>query len=313
MNNTEFLYLIRKVRLLLLIIFVVTFGLSAYLYTPYVLQYTAESSFYIPTENVLNPPGKQSSKFDYYDQNSAQQLINHLAFSTDMMNFLINKFHLYRHYKIDTTETYHYERVVRKLTKRISVRSIKRDIAVVAVRDRNNELPSSMANAMVWKLDNMVKQYYIKKLQFNLGYYQSFLSDAEDVNRKQNDMLMSVVKELREGGNKNGSGFREAEYSLYETAQNIQENTDELLQLKGFYKRAVKMMETNNMPSIVVIRRALPELKSKKPLLIFYSFLTGIASVSLTLLIAYFFTVYKSELAIIGGINNGGDFKKETT
>lgn len=302
MNHQEFLQLIKRHRLPLLIIFLVSFIGGGYLIASRVLKYQGNTIFYLANESLVNPAvfGKPGQE-DLLQVNLAQERITQLAYSNEMANHLIKQFNLYHHYNVDTTKKFYHNRTVQKLFRRISIKRLSGDISSLTVTDRNNEIAAAMANAIVWKLDQLNKKYLISKLQSNLAFYDSFVRESEKIANQQNRNLQDNISKLSDLRMKSSDGkpLPNVEFSIYEAASQIQDMTLQLLKAKNLYNSTLQSVKSKNLPSVVIIRSAMPELNSKKPFLIGYSMLLGILAMTVYGLIVYFYSSYKNDIKFI--------------
>ena len=271
-----------------------------------VLKYEGESTFYLANESMVNPAMfAQKGQQDLLQVNLVQERVYQLAFSTEMMTYLINRFDLYDHYSIDTTKVYYYEKAVRKLTRNIRFNKLTGDMSSIVVIDRNNEMASSMANAMVWKLDQLNKKYLSDKIQANLNFYDSFLKESMRVTTEQNALLQNYIRSLSVD-RKSSSGssnlpLSEVEFSIYEAANKIGDITTQLVMARNFYSQAMSTQQIKNLPSLVIIKRALPQLYSKIPYLVIFAVISGILATVVAIILMYIYISYRKELHLLFG------------
>ncbi len=309
MTELEVLLMIRRYRILFLLIFVGTFIIGGYAMIPKVLRYEGSTTFYLANESMVNPKAfTREGQEDVIQVTLVQERVYQLAYSTEMMNFLIRQFDLYKHYKIDTTSADYYAKTVRRITENITFNKITPDLSSIVVYDRNNEIAATMANAVVWKLDELNKKYLIDKIQANLNFYNSFLNEATTISKEQNEKLflyMDAFGKMRHkemnGGGQVKQPLSEIEFSLYEAASKIEEMTTQLILAKSLYTSALSSQKTKNLPSLVVIKKALPEVKSRKKYLILFAGLAGLLACVVAIVLMYIYMSYKTEFAIIFG------------
>jgi len=303
MNHYDFLLMLRKYRLFYAVLFSLSSVSGGYFLVDYVLEYQGGSTFYLANESLVNPtvfgqPGQE----DILQVSLVQERVYQLAYSTEMMTFLIKRFDLYRHYGIDTTRDYHFEKAVIKITEKISFNKLTSDLSSIVVRDRNNEVAAAMANAAVWKLDELNKKYLINKLQGNLNFYESFVKESEKVSREQNKKLAEYMETLSsKRTDKSHQTLSEIEFSLYEAVAKIKDVTTQLLKSRSMYNNALTSLQSKNLPSLVIVKKALPDLDSKRPFLILFSLMLGVVVLSLTIILMYAYFTYQKDLNIIFG------------
>lgn len=274
---------------------------------PQVLRYEGSSAFYLANESMVNPAAFTQAGQDVLQVTVVQERVYQLAYSTEMMNFLIKQFDLYKHYNIDTTKLDYYARTVRIITNNIKFNKIATDLSSIVVYDRNNEIAATMANAIVWKLDELNKKYLITKIQANLSFYDSFINEASSISKSQNEKLLLYIdafKKMRIKENNTGlvkEPLTQIEFSLYQAASKIEEMTTRLILAKSLYSSALSSQKTNNLPSLVVIKKALPEVNSRKKYLVLFAGLAGLLACVVSIVLMYIYMAYKTQFAIIFG------------
>jgi len=306
MTHHELLLMLRRYRLVFLFIFIVTSAASGYIFIPWVLKYEGESTFYLANESMVNPAlFAQKGSQDLLQVNLVQERVYQLAYSTQMMTYMIKRFNLYDHYHIDSTKAYHFERAIRMLTKNIRFNKVTSDLSSIVVTDRNNEMASAMANAIVWKLDLLNKQYLSDKIQANLNFYDSFLKESLRITNEQNLLMREYMTTLGTERKKSPESsvlpLPEVEFSLYQAAARIGDITSQLVMARNFYSQAMNTRNSKNLPSLVIIKRAMPDLISKKPDLVLFALLAGLVGTVSSILVAYFYFSYKTEMKILFG------------
>lgn len=158
-----------------------------------------------------------------------------------------------------------------------------------------------MANSIVWKLDQLNKAYLINKLQNNLTFYNSFLVESEQTVAMQNRNLDNYIKRLGDlrDNDKLSTKSINLEFSIYEAISQIQNITIQLLKAKNLYSTTLNSAQSKNLPSLVIIRSAMPDFNSKRIYLVGYGFLAGGFCVTIYLLLLYFFNSYSNDLRIL--------------
>lgn len=308
MSHFELLLMLRKYRLFYAAVFLFASIIGGALLIKYVLMYDGESTFYLANESLVNPtvfgqPGQE----DILQVSLVQERVYQLAYSTEMMAFLIKKFDLYEHYDMDTTSLYFFEKTVRKLNENIAFNKLTTDLSSIIVRDRNNEIAAAMSNALVFKLDELNKKYLIHKLQGNLNFFEAFVNQSEKMSKEQNAKLqqyMEIFGEKRMLSNKNNLDYKplsEIEFSLYEAVGKIKDVTTQLLKARSLYNNALTSLQSKNLPSLVIIKKALPDVKSKKKYLLLFSGMIGILVTVISIIAMYFYFTYKYDFNVVFG------------
>ncbi len=151
-------------------------------------MYKATTSFYPLSADVFKPEqmfGTSTKDMEYFGtENDVDRLLT-IGQSGDMYNFLIKKFDLYKHYKIDTSSERAPIKVREALERLYSVQKTKTNSIEVSVEDKDRVLAAEMANAARDKIDE-IAQRIVREVQLNQikGFEASFL---------QKEKIMGVV------------------------------------------------------------------------------------------------------------------------
>ena len=141
--------------------------------------YKATTSFYPLSSDVFKPEqmfGTSTKDMEYFGtENDVDRLLT-IGQSGDMYNFLIKKFDLYKHYKIDTSSERAPIKVREALERLYSVQKTKTNSIEVSVEDKDRVLAAEMANAARDKIDE-IAQRTVREVQINQikGFESSFL------------------------------------------------------------------------------------------------------------------------------------------
>ncbi len=314
MTRDQIFLMIRKYRILFVVAFIVSFSGAGYFLIPYVIVHKSMATFYLAnSDSQINPAflsGKGREEF--LQVNQAQERAYQLIFSTEMQNHLIRQFNLYRIYKIDSTKNFHYEKVLDKLSKNVSFTNINSDLSQITVKDRNRERAANMANAIVAKLDQLNKQYIANKTEAGLRLYDAYLNESTKISSEQNMLLkqyMTIFSNSRNNhaGSLNYKPLSEVEFSLYQSAAKIEDINQQLALAKILYSKALEFQKSKELSSLIVIKKALPDVESKKDLLAGLAFMAGILGMAVTIITVYFFHAYSNEIRLVFGISKPTD------
>ena len=151
-------------------------------------MYKATTTFYPLSSDVFKPEqmfGTSTKDMDYFGTEDDVDRLLTIGQSGDMYIFLIKKFDLYKHYKIDTTSERAPIKVREALEKLYAVKKTKTNAIEVSIEDKDRVLAAAMANAARDKIDETA-QRIVREVQFNQikGFEESFL---------QKNKLMSVI------------------------------------------------------------------------------------------------------------------------
>lgn len=304
-----FLKLVRKWRLALFLLFLVASASGGFILKGPILIHQSEATFYITGEKLINPITNHSNGPVHQTLVSFEQtLVEQLTFSTGMMQHLIDTFHLYRHYQVDTLQRYYSERTANRLRKRIDFKKLTPDLASITVKDNDNELAASMANAIVKKLNQMKNEYVYRKLGSSMKIYNAFIEDSRSQIHEQNVKMLQLISGLRDQfpkskiGAMNQMNITELESAIYETIRINGSTLDNFIRAQANLSEIMIMFDEDAPVSIVPLKRALPDTHSKIGLLLLVSVGIGVAVLSLTLMVSYYFYFsLREELRILSG------------
>jgi tyrosine-protein kinase Etk/Wzc len=141
--------------------------------------YQATSVFYPVSSDVFKPEqvfGQSTKDMDYHGTEDDVDRILTIAQSDELYDFLIKKFDLYTHYKIDTTSERAEFKVREAIEKLYVVKKTKNNAIELSVEDKDRRIAADMANAARLKIDE-IAQRMVREVQKNLllAYESSFL------------------------------------------------------------------------------------------------------------------------------------------
>ena len=161
-------------------------------------MYKATTSFYPLSSDVFKPEqmfGLSTKDMDYFGKEDDVDRLLTIGHSGDMYNFLIKKFDLYKHYKIDTSSERAPIKVREALEKLYEVKKTKENAIEVSVEDKDRVLAAQMANAARDKIDE-IAQRIVREVQINQihGFETNFLQ--KDKSMKIIGDTLSMMREL---------------------------------------------------------------------------------------------------------------------
>ena len=155
--------------------------------------YKSTTTFYPLSSDVFKPEqmfGLSTKDMDYYGgENDVDRLLT-IAQSGELYDFLIKKYDLYKHYKIDTTSEQAPFKVREALEGLYGVKKTKFNAIEISVEDKDRRLAADMTNAARDKVDE-IAQRLVREIQANLirAYETSFLEKDKTL-RGIGDTLM---------------------------------------------------------------------------------------------------------------------------
>lgn len=136
--------------------------LIALLLTTY---YQSTTVFFAASPDMAKPEhisGTSVKDMDYYGNENDIDRILTIAESNEVVDYLIEKYHLYEHYDIDSTGLKAPDKIRKAFKKLYDVTKTKRDAIELSIEDEDPKLAAEMANEARRKIDeigsNLIKQ-----------------------------------------------------------------------------------------------------------------------------------------------------------
>ena len=162
------------------------------------VYYQATTIFYAASPDLASPEaifGEASEAMEYYGEDEDVDRVLTIAESSELAEYLIQRFNLYEHYEIDTTDWKAPYKVQEKLSKLYEVKKTKYDAVQLSVEDQDKVLAAEMANAARERIDS-VGQKLVKESQAKLlRTYEANIASKEDQLRVLIDSLQRVRKQ----------------------------------------------------------------------------------------------------------------------
>ncbi len=159
--------------------------------------YKSTSIFYVASPDLFKPEqisGTSQKDMEYYGTEDDIDRALTIATSGEVEEYLIQKFDLYRHYKIDSTAVRASFRVREALEKLYEVTKNKHNAIELSVEDTDKKIAAAMANAARDKTDE-IAQRLIKESQSNLVQTLSRSIAEKEIRVKQlSDTLSNLQK-----------------------------------------------------------------------------------------------------------------------
>jgi hypothetical protein len=286
----------------------IVFFLSLFFLAPVVLRYSSHASFYILADKLYNPASAiVQDNVSITEHSLENKRIEHLLYSTEMISYLVKNYDLYTRYKIDSTSRFGNDKMAHRVRNNVRLNKTSADFFLVYVYDRNNEVAAAMANSIVKQLDLLNRQYIKNKVSVNMRMYNSFVEESNRMNNEHSLRLKSLLSDLhnaqltKNSPAKEGDKLSDINYSIYDAVNKISEITVQNLNSQAYLLNSIKMMDQTNLPTIIMVGRALPETTSLRLLLVFYCAGIAFAFLVVSVTVMYLNYYYRQELMLIFG------------
>lgn len=202
MNNffksTYIIRLILKWKWHLLIITVLAIILSSVFSGPMFIKPKYKSYAVIYPANIA----------PYSSETNTEQLLQLLK-SEDMLFGIIEKFQLYKEYKVDTTDKYYRSKVIRKLDDNISIKRTEYESVLIEVYDNSPQQACAMVNEFINLMNNKARYLQRSKTSEIVSIYLNQMNDK----KKEIDSIEKRLQFLRSEYNILDYNIQVKEYS----------------------------------------------------------------------------------------------------
>lgn len=224
--------------------------------------------------------------------------------STQMVDHLIKKFDLYKHYDIAPSSAFSYARLIHVINNRVRISKSVYDNVIITVRDADREFTAAMANEIGVELNLIAKNYFTEIMSANMAYYQTLLRKLNtDFQNKIDQMNTAAVEFSRlkpqslNPGNSNL--ILSTEESLRSASSNLENNTKQIFDLYQTQQWILNMIENEKIKFVSVVQKAVPDYSSH----FFFRFALSVFGlvliIGLALLLIYFIKAYHQYIRLL--------------
>jgi len=229
------------------------------------------------------------------------ELIN----SAKTRDHLIKKFHLAKHYGIDTTREFYYQQVAMILRNRIQVKKNPFNTITVTVSDKHRYLAADMANEILEFVEKMNQEVYINNIRDKMKISESFVSQLQADNQKKISSIDSLIQNISRNV-VSGRLSEQAELALLNQQQKLssmvtsfQLSTNDLVNSQKLYLLSLQALNFKNFPTTTVVQTAMPAARSIAYSAFLYSTLVMVLVAFFLVLQAYLHIHYKEYIHLI--------------
>jgi hypothetical protein len=295
---------VRQHLLIFVFICATVFGICAYFYQKHTV-YVSSITFLVNSSNVADVLWDRSADgpIEVVNDDRGYNRINQIIYSSQMIDFLIEKFDLYKHYGIDKNFENSYLSVSYLIKKNLNVSISKTKIITVQVSDRlDYNVAANMANAIGKKINDVNRQITVESLTRKTEIFETLSKDLRSNSQRefsQMDSLLNNMQRMLKASMKD-DGYKELLMMHIENLKTKSEDyVKDLFESYKYRLYSMYSLQEKNLPTISVLEKALPNKYSKSrysyifyPLLMFFS-------VIIPLFFAYILITIKPALAYI--------------
>jgi len=253
LNRYKWIYLF-----LLAAFFTGTFFLFKYK----VLKYSATATFFMSDPVVNSIATNESKQIDFINHVENVNRVYQLVRSTEVLDHLIKKFGLLKHYDIDTTEEFYYEQAITILYDRMDVKKNPTNSISITVKDSYRYMAADLANEAVSYVDELNKKLLSDKINRKVAIYAAMLTDLRKESAmpaQQADSLLHQVNAiLSHSGHEQDKPIlmTELQVHLNKLSYDLHTSTEDLIQTQRYYSMMLHTVEKDNLPTFTLIDKA---------------------------------------------------------
>lgn len=159
------------------------------------VYYKSSTIFYAASPDLSNPDkmfGGGSGESQYYGTNDDVDRLLTIAQSNELLDYMINEFHLYKHYDIDSTSPKSSFYIREKLLGLYNVQKTKYDAIQLSVEDKDPKIAADMANAARDKISLIAKNLVKSSQKQQMDTYKSSIKESTAQLNVLGDSLASM-------------------------------------------------------------------------------------------------------------------------
>ena len=276
---------IKKYVWVFICICIILFSTGAYFYQKHTV-YTSRITFLVNSSNLAEVLWSRTPEgpIEVGDDDRGYNRINQIMYSSQMIDFLIEKFNLYTHYNIDKNNVNSYLRVSSRIKDNIKISISKTKIITVQVSDRlDYNVAANIANAVGKKINDINRQITLESITRKTEIFESLSKDLRSNSQREFSQMDSLFKNMQKvlSSSIKDEGYRQL---LVMHIENLESNSEKYFKdlFESYKYRLFSMysLQEKNLPTISVLERALPNKDSKSvhssivyPLLFIFSIL----------------------------------------
>lgn len=164
--------------------------------------------------------GKSNGGQPYGTSNDIDRILT-IASSTELGDYLIDTFHLFKHYRIDPNHPKSYVWARHKLFSRMVVTKTKRDAIELSFEDVDPQLAAQVANAARERINYLAQEVLKSNQRKNLASYEAGIAAKEAILKELSDSLSRL----------------RARYRIYNTREVSTDLTERYIVARGNFSR----------------------------------------------------------------------------
>lgn len=307
METNEILLHIRKKIFLPPILAVVTAIICFAILNWMKPEYRSTTSFYINQASVidlLDPNLDPAARAVLI--NMAVDRVFLLANSDELRDSIVKDFDLYKHYRIDPNQSLARENVMLLLNNKIILFKDKNVISQInlTILDEDRFLAANIANKITERINLINRDVILKDVQKKLISYESTLSKLKTQESEQRGQILDFISKAQPAlGNLDEDNKARVDARLRSDYlfNKVDEYSGKYKEIMERYYNAQSSIASNELKTITVIKKAVPEIESSRDRAIHFSTIVGFASLVFYFIILIFYYQNHKDIQILIG------------
>jgi len=161
--------------------------------------YKSTAIFYAASSTVAipEPVGNETKVIEYYGGEDAMDRMLTIAESTELAQYLIQKYDLAKNYKIDIDTEKGPSKVLKRFRKLFSVKKTKYAAIEISYEDKDRELPKRLMDDAIQKIDNMGQELIKAGQRKEFNSRNSTIAVKEATLKMLSDSLSGLRKKYK--------------------------------------------------------------------------------------------------------------------
>jgi lipopolysaccharide export LptBFGC system permease protein LptF len=273
-------------------------------------EYKSTTSFYINQASVvdlLDPNIDPTARTVLI--NMAVDRVFLLANSDELRDSIVKEFDLYHHYGIDPKQSLAHETVALLLNNKIILNKDKNVIAQLnlSVVDKDRFIAAAIANRITDRINRINRDLILKDVQKKLTSYESTLSKLKIKETEQRTELLDFIAKARPSVNTLDEDNQErldARLRSDYMFNKVDEYSSKYKEIMERYYNVQTSIASEDIKTITVVKRALPDVQSNYDRSLYYTGLVFIISLIAYFLILVFYYENQREIYEFLGTEN---------
>lgn len=157
--------------------------------------YEGSTTFYAASPSLQSPSvifGESSKELEFYGEGEDMDRLIQAAESNDLYNYMRDKFNLYEHYDIDSTNSKASFKLRTKFMSHFNIQKNERDAIVLSIEDKDGEIAASMANVARDKINNIANNLIFYSQLEIINSYEKQIVEKEKTLSMISDSLSAL-------------------------------------------------------------------------------------------------------------------------